>query len=236
LAAAAWDPGIEPAAAQREAVVAGRLADAVAALGSRLTVISSDAVFAGPRMFHEETANTATTPRALQVRAMERAVEHAPALVVRTHAYGFAPATTAAGFAQRALAAIEPGRAVAADGRRHATPILASDLAELLERAFELRLHGLYHMAGAERTSPYRFASELAAAFALETPRFDVEAGGSALDAETSLSSKLARRVLGVSTPGLREGLERFSAQAHNGWRDAWHVPAAAEHWQDAAA
>ena len=38
--------------------------------------------------------------------------------------------------------------------------------------------------------------------------------------AETSLCSRRARRALELSLPLLREGLQRFSVQAENGWRD----------------
>ena len=41
---------------------------------------------------------------------------------------------------------------------------------------------------------------------------------------ETSLNSKRVRRQLAMPTPMLREGLERFVAQAENGWRERWQT------------
>lgn len=195
---------------------------------ARLTVLSSDAIFAGPRMFHEETSTAfSPAPRAAQIRAMESALEHSAALVVRTHAYGWSPVPGGGGFAQVVFESLSRGISVAVHGRRHATPILATDLAELLVRAHELRLHGLYHLAGAERTSPWAFAAELAAALGVRwTGNWSASADlpSSTWHDETSLDSKRARRALEIATPMLREGLYRFAAQAHNGWRDRWQA------------
>ncbi len=107
--------------------------------------------------------------------------------------------------------------------RRYATPILAADLAGLLDRACQLNLQGLLHVTGAERTSPFRMACEMAAAAGLPAPRSPmglVDAGDPAdWLSETSLSSRRARRSLEMPMPMLREGLHRFAEQAHDGSR-----------------
>src|SRR5262249_37063394 len=111
----------------------------------------------------------------------------------------------------------------AVDGVRYATPILATDLAELLEKAFELNLHGLYHITGAERTNAHRFVNELAAALGLDGMRLTTAPPGAQASAdacETSLNTRQARRDLAHAMPLLREGLERFAAQAVNGYVD----------------
>jgi len=156
---------------------------------------------------------------------MERALESTGALVVRTHAYGWSPTPEGATFAQAALESLAAGIAPAVDGRRHATPILATDLAEFLLRAYELRLHGLYHLAGAERSSPWGFVTELAAVLGVPCPSVRRQPAAAAADGwhdETSLDSKRARRALEMATPLLREGLYRFAQQSHSGWRDRW--------------
>lgn len=228
LAASSWDLDASLEAAQRETPRVAQLAELADRFGCRLTVISSDVVFAGPRMFHEENSPaTSPAPCTGHVRNMERVLDEREVLVVRTHAYGWGVDPEAAGFAARAFDALSQGLSAAdlsADGRRHATPILATDLAELLWRAYVMRLHGLYHLAGAERTSPHRFLVEMAGVLGVALP------AGLANDAvsmpewhdETSLSSKRARRMLSVATPMLRDGLNRFVEQAHNGWRDRW--------------
>ena len=228
LSASSWDPAPSAAAAEDQPRVVAHLAKLAAEASARLTVISSDIVFAGPRMFHEEDSPaTSPAPRAAHTLAMERTLESSDALVVRTHAYGWSPTRATAGFAERAFDSLASGIAVAADGRRHATPILATDLADLLWRAFELRLQGLVHLAGAERTSPWGFVSELAASVGLHWPGGRSEArAGAAVEwhDETSLNSKRGRRALEMATPMMREGVDRFVRQAHDGWRDRWRA------------
>lgn len=225
LAASSWEQPEAAAQAEREPRTVARLADLAEAWGSRLAVISSDVVFAGPRMFHDEnSAVTGTVPRAGHVRAMEQTLEHRDVLVARTHAYGWSFDAEEAGFAAGAFEALRTRAPLVADGRRHATPILATDLAELLWRAYETRLSGLYHLAGAERTSPRRFVLELADAAGIDAGCRLADAGPvEPWQQETSLSSKRARRMLACATPTLRDGLDRFVAQAKTGWRSSWH-------------
>ncbi len=80
-------------------------------------------------------------------------------------------------------------------------------------------------MSGAERTSPYRFARELAVACGLEFRVQPVECGDAdsqcdGWEGETSMNSRRARRALETSMPLLREGLGRFAQQAEDGYRD----------------
>jgi len=225
LASSSWDAPDPCPDAKGLARTCRRLAEACTEVGSRLTVISSDAVFAGPRLFHHE-GSTATSgqPFAQAIRQTEKALEGTHALVVRTHAYGWSPAGASPGFAERVWEALVQGRSLRFDPDRHATPILASHLAEILWLAYCRGLEGPYHVAGAERTSAYRFAAELAAAFGLrsgdplsEDGRLE-QAGADHLH-ETSLSTRKARRELGCAMPMLREGLERFARQAADGYR-----------------
>ncbi len=224
LSSGGWDVAhtVSPAECEPQVVVC--LSQLAAEIGSRLTVVSSDVVFAGPRMFHEETSPpNSPAPRAAEVRGMEHALESSGALVVRTHAYGWSPHEATVGFAERAYESLCGAATVTADGRRHATPILATDLAEPLLRAYEMRLHGLYHLSGAERTSAFRFVSELAAVFGLHGGSRGAKMADPApvlWHDETSLNSKRSRRILEMATPLLREGLNRFAEQAENGWRD----------------
>ena len=234
LSRGSWDLPSPSLDAEREARRWSSLCRLAAGIKSRLTLISTDAVFEGPRMFHaEESAASSSRPAAEAARNAERAVAGSGALVVRTHAYGWSPGGHETCFAQRVWQSLHDGVPVTFDQMRHATPILASDLAELLWLAYRRGLQGLCHIAGAERSSDYHFALELAAAFGLAVgptvvgPGADRAGEGRVAEAtaevdpngrphlgETSLDTRRAHRELRRPMPMLREGLERFAAQA----------------------
>ncbi|MBX3411831.1 MAG: sugar nucleotide-binding protein [Pirellulales bacterium] len=218
---ASWDVLLNQKAhvhADREAAIARAMADATIRLRSKLTVIATDSVFTGPRLFHEEN-ETAAAPGSLAdaARAMEDVLAATPTLIVRTTAYGWNLHGGSVGFAEQLWNQLAEGTATAIDPQPHATPILAADLAELLWHAQQRGLEGLYHITGAERTSMLRFATELAALAGFDAPSGAATAlaphDSSTVRAETSLNTRRARRLLKKPMPLLREGLERFVAQ-----------------------
>jgi dTDP-4-dehydrorhamnose reductase len=230
LASSGWDVPEPCPDGEGLARICRLLAGACAELGSRLTVVSSDAVFAGPRLFHDEGSTaTGRGPFAEAIRQAEKALQGSGSLVVRTHAYGWSPAGTRPGFAERVWQSLIEGRPVPFDPHRHATPILAGHLAEFLWLAYRRGLEGTYHVAGAERASAHRFAAELAAAFGLKSgepssAEDSLEGAGGDYLHETSLGTRKARRELGPM-PMLREGLQQFAAQAANGHRARLQCP-----------
>jgi dTDP-4-dehydrorhamnose reductase len=206
-----------------------RLTLAAAETGAHLLLISSDRVTAGPRMFHDETEPAASDLQAQQLHAVEQAAMTIDAdrrrlLVVRTNAIGWS--TSGDSFAERIWRSLEAREPLELDSVSYATPILASDLAELLLRCFRVKPRGLIHMGGAERTSPFRFAQELARAagfdYRLVRAAVPEMADGEPVlsHCETSLASRLVRRELEVSLPLLRESVSRFVEQATNGYRE----------------
>jgi dTDP-4-dehydrorhamnose reductase len=220
-----WDLSEETPDGRAEARLCAFLAEMAAEIPCRLTVLTSDAVFAGPRLFHSERETPGSRePFARAVRQVERALAGTDALVVRTHAYGWSPRSVTACFAQRIWESLLAGQPCRLSTECHAAPILAHHLAELLLEAYRRDLRGLYHLAGAERSSPYRFAQNLAAAAGLRTslilPDDAPEQGTFAPAMETSLNTQKARADLGLSMPMLREGLEELVLQARNGYRD----------------
>lgn len=207
------------------------------------TMISSDAVFTGPWMFHAETSRSyCPTPQALTLRAAERAViETCPnALIVRTHAFGWSPGTSSgSGWIEDMLCDLRQCTLPPADTFRHATPILATDLAVVLERAYRTGLSGVYHVAGTERVNPHQFVQRLADRLELPSPTpgsrgtlLDRPAGLGA--GETSLRCRKIRKALRLPLPMLDEGLARLRDQHHNGHRD--RLQSAAEPVRDKVA
>jgi dTDP-4-dehydrorhamnose reductase len=225
LGLCSWDRPDEPVDAELETAVCRALADAADACNAQLTVLTSDAVFCGPRMFHSEKSPARSdTRRAEAVRQAEATLSDSDALVVRSHAYGWSPAGTPPGMAEQIWLELTQGESLPDLGDRHATPILASDLAEFLLLAYRRRLKGVCHITGAERTSAERFAAELAAAFNLgRGPQLPGKPRATQPECrhidETSLNTRRARRELQRPMPVLREGLERFAAQYTSGFR-----------------
>jgi dTDP-4-dehydrorhamnose reductase len=223
-----WDlADMTPPDAEREAELAAAVVDAAQRVGARSAVILTDAVFSGPRLFHTEASTPQPNPDAAGLAEAARTVEQAliegNTLLVRTHAYGWSPLGASANYAQRMWQQLSLSETCEADAERHATPILASDLAGLVYLALQKKLTGLMHITGAERTSPFRFAAELALAgrFPGRHVRVakDVVPRRPNVD-ETSLNTYRARRELDVPLPLLREGLARFAEQATSGFRD----------------
>ena len=102
--------------------------------------------------------------------------------------------------------------------------MLASDLADILQKSWESGLVGIHHIAGAERVSPRKFAMRLAGHFRLPTPSSPI--AGSLADrttgfgcGETSLQTRKIRRALGIPLPLLDESLDRLYQQHLSGYR-----------------
>lgn len=217
-----WDPDTPTYLSAESVESAAQWAAAAHAAGCAFTMISSDAVFTGPWIFHDEESLAAcrSAPAGFIRDAEKRVRECCPAaLVVRTNAFGWSPGRRR-GWIEGLLDAIEQRHSVECDCIRHATPILATDLAEILDRAWQERLSGVYHIAGAERVSPMQFAQRLADQFDL--PWLTVRREQSLVErpqgfgaGETSLQTKKIRKALCVAMPMLSEGLARLSRQRH---------------------
>ncbi len=191
------------------------------------TMISSDAVFTGPWMFHDETSSAVCpSAEAVEIRSIETRVRDVceKSLIVRTNAFGWSPAGSK-GWLESLLSGLENQRAIELDPICHATPILASDLADYLEPALDDELTGLFHIAGAERVSPHQFVKQLATAFELGTPasrtiRELVACPTGFGRGEASLQSRRFRSEYECAMPLLSEGIARLAEQHRSGYRD----------------
>ncbi len=203
---------------------------AATASSAAFTLISSDAVFTGPWMFHAENSQSfCKTPEAQTLQQIEHLVmtQRPDALVIRTHAFGWEPAITAhraTAWMESVLASLLTASTPRLDHVRHASPILATDLAHVIEKAWSAGLVGVYHVAGAERANPVQFAQRLAHQFGLgfAPTQYRESLTDPALGfgrGETSLQTRKIRRALGLGLPLLSEGLERLFEQSLNGYR-----------------
>jgi len=193
---------------------------------AHLTLISSSAVFSGPWMFHSESSQSfCPSSGAENLRAIESAAaETCPdSLIVRTHAFGWQPGAKS-GWVESLLTQLEQGSTKGVDCFRHSSPILATDLAEIVLKAWNAGLSGTYHIAGAERSNPVQFARRLAHHFQLPVPagpagEFLIDRPTGFGRGEASLQTRKIRRALHVSLPMLEEGVLRLFQQHVDGSR-----------------
>ncbi len=193
-----------------------------------VTLISSDAVFTGPWMFHAEKSQSfCGSPEAQALLRIEQlAQEILPeSLVIRTHAFGWSSL-----WLENLLAGLAQNEACSLDCVRHASPILVNDLIDIVVKGWQAGLAGIYHVAGGERTNPAAFAQRLAAEFALKIPRpqstdslTDKSSGFG--QSETSLQTRKVRRALNTSVPLLGDSLRKLRQLSQNGFRDKLHKP-----------
>jgi dTDP-4-dehydrorhamnose reductase len=211
--------------------------------GAHLTLVSTDAICTGPQVFHDEETPVASAAAdrianraANEAWQLERELHKHQALIVRTHLYGWS--ALGENYVEQLWLALEDGFSLntsimpqltnqqTVSGSNYASPILASDFAELLWAALQRNLNGLYHAGGAERASQWQFATSLAAASGMWMNGGQIINKQSAIvppmaNQETSLDSRKLQRTLKLPLPRLYEGLERFTQQATSGYRNA---------------
>lgn len=226
-ARSAWEPECSTTISDSSVTDAADWAAAARGAAAGFTLISSDAVFTGPWMFHDEESLALCQSReAALIRETEKRVSQAcpSALIVRTNAFGWSPLGEQ-GWLETLIASIEDHQVLDCDFISHATPILATDLAGVLSRAWDEGLQGTYHIAGAERISPLQFAQRLADHF--ELPWLTLRDEETLCErptgfgkGETSLQTKTIRKALCVAMPMLSEGLGRLREQQVDGFQE----------------
>lgn len=217
----AWTDAARPTTG--DVHLAERWLRAASAVNAAVTLISSDAVFTGPWMFHAEKSQSfCPSPEARTLCETEqKAFEIAPeCLVLRTNAFGWS-----GGWIESLLQQLQTGHTPPLDCVRHASPLLVNDLVDLAQKAWQAGLNGLYHIGGAERTNPAAFTQRLAAEFGLKIPRQPATESltnrtSGFGQSETSLQTRKIRRALNASVPLLNDGLRKLRQLSLNGFRD----------------
>ncbi|MCH2210099.1 MAG: sugar nucleotide-binding protein [Fuerstiella sp.] len=130
--------------------------------GVRVVYISSDAIFGGPWVFHDDhSPQIRDAPVARQLQSIEQIVlKNSRNLVIRTNAIADVSGSWLNQLRQSFQAKI-PQRLLA---NQFATPLAASRFSLLLDHILQTDAAGVVHLAGAERLSPWNFATQLARA------------------------------------------------------------------------
>lgn len=140
---------------------------AAKAFGSRMVFVSSDAVFAGPWVFHDDDSMVhSEESSAQQLRGFESEVQAlTDSLIVRTNI------VDSEGVVQQALRAVENGRTVSVDACTYATPVAQDEFASSLVECLKAGMRGYVNIAGAERTSAFQLVTILATNLECDTRR-----------------------------------------------------------------
>jgi dTDP-4-dehydrorhamnose reductase len=189
-------------------------------LGIRCTLVSSDAVFTGPWMFHAEQDDCfCPSQRAASIREQEELVlQSSPhALVIRTHVIGWNDSHLMRRF-------VEPSdsRETSLDRTAHATPLYAELFAELAALLLPADPQGIIHLGGGERVSPRQWACHVAEQLGFPLPdssatvALDVPLSGFGRG-ECSLQSNAARRLLDSGMPTMMDSIARIREDWHTG-------------------
>ncbi len=163
---------IEKESAKRVNTYGAKLAaEACKRTKTYLILISTDYVFDGSKgMYREEDVVNPVNYYGYSKWLGEKSVAQIDCeyLIARPSViYGSKPASGKINFALWLLKSLESGKEVKVLTDQFVSPTLNLNLSEMLLECCEKRLTGVYHMAGATRTSRFDFAVKLAEAFNL---------------------------------------------------------------------
>lgn len=209
-------------AAQLNTELPRQLASYVARGGARqqsiqLVHISTDAVFDGRRGNYSETDSP--NPIGVYARtklAGEQAVfdVNPAAIVARVNLFGWG-ITGRRSLAEFFFYNLQAGKSVMGFTDVFFCPLLANDMADILEKMLDRRLSGLFHLVGSECLSKYEFGVRIARQFGLDAsliqPVSVAQAGlRAARSPNLTLRNDKLAQALEETLPGVSQGLVRF--------------------------
>jgi len=212
-------------AAEVNGELPGRIAEAAGRHDIQMIHISTDAVFDGTKGDYRES----DTPNPLNVYARTKregeqvVIEANPrALVARVNFYGWSMSGTRS-LAEFFVNHLAAGKSVKGFTDVLFCPLMVLDLADLLLEAAEQKLHGIYHLVGAQAMSKFDFGTAIAHKFGFDstliTPASVFDGGlVAARSPNLSLNTDKLTQALGHSLPAFETGLARFYEQYQAGF------------------
>lgn len=149
----------------------GEIADICNELGIKLVYISSDAVFDGEcEKLYEETdpVNPLNIYAKTKLEGEKLVLNYGRNLVFRTNIYG-QNIQDKKSFGEWIVSSLEEGKTLNMFEDIDFSPILVSDLAEIIYKALEADLCGLYHVCATGCISKYEFGIKMKKIFDLHT-------------------------------------------------------------------
>lgn len=198
------------------------IADLGAKLGSFVVYVSTDYVFDGKQgnYAEEDSPNPVNVYGESKLQG-ERHLQDAGgahAIVRPSVIYGSKPSSGKENFALWLIGKLMHEEKVSILTDQFVSPTLATSLAEMMVELVERRLHGTFHLSGAERVDRYSFSKRLAAAFGLDDSLL-VPARLSAMKwvakrpADSSLDVSKAAGALSCKPIGLDEAFQRLKLE-----------------------
>ncbi|MEZ6125011.1 MAG: sugar nucleotide-binding protein [Planctomycetaceae bacterium] len=170
----------------------------------RMVYISSDAVFSGPQVFHDDDSSSIPLNRIpADLLKWELAVSRVPgSLIVRTNVINQSPN----GFLSSVIGSLENGRTCTVPSSDFATPIAAETFADLLLKCVAAELSGVVNIGGSERTTAFHLAAQVARGLNLPVELLVPEPRSKCT--ERSLRCDRLRRELNIFAPDLKQTVE----------------------------
>ena len=182
----------------------------------QLVFLSSDAVFSGPWLFHDESAERCNNSMiARQLTTLEDSVlSTAKGTVIRSNILGSSSSNTS--FVDDLFEIVITGNTYHADATSFGSPIMSDDFARAVSGLLQQLPTGVLHLSGAERTTPWNFAVHLVTAMGLARNLVQ-PANANGCRSERALRCERITCELGLRLPTLSESLDTAieSLQSH---------------------
>ena len=154
-------------AAMINILASNNVAKAARSCGARLIYISTDSVFNGHQGNYLENdlvdpVNTYARTKLAGEASVQQIIPEA--LIIRTNIYGWNMENKLS-IAEWMLCNFEEGKRFPGFHDICFTPILVNDLIEMILRMMEMKLTGLYHVAGSQRCTKYDFGCLMSEVF-----------------------------------------------------------------------
>lgn len=206
--------------------VTGKLAAVCERHGIQMVYISTDAVFDGETsaLYTEEDAvNPINVYGKTKLDGEAEVLKNPRGLVFRTNIYGI-NIQKKQSFGEWIYNALKEDKTLHMFTDIYFSPILVNDLADLIYRACEKQLSGLYHACGTGCISKYDFGKKLKEVFKIETGSICKSVSGSmkfkAKRAKhMGMSNRKLRQALGVYIRTPEESIEKFYSLLGDGRR-----------------
>lgn len=214
-------------AKQMNEIVTKNLAEFCAMKRIKLIYISTDAVFDGSKdgLYVEEDTTVPINNYGITKLAGEKAVlKYQQNTVLRTNIYGFNYQDKSS-FGEWILKSLQENIELSMFEDIYFSPILVTDLAEIIKQVIQRDIHGLFHVCGSGKISKYDFGIYLKEVFQIETGKINkTNSDEFAFKAKRSKNMGMSNvkicNTLNIAIRTPKESIEEFKRQYDSKYRE----------------